>query len=271
VDPGSPRLAVNRTVKLAARALSNDLRRRLHLSKVDCKRLVIHAYLHSGRDINRARKLLLDSRGELAKHAAVTAPGSSPSPPFTFRPSKARGENKKKKNGAAQRRRRPDQSDATSAGMAVVANGARRDGVELYDTDQHWRDSAGAVQSLGIGVRVGPLPLRKSATFRFTGRQSSVDPKNDYTASFINYDSEVVYVNAGPLEHRGWPAMLNHCGDPRYQNARLQYNGDDTDDEHMEVKVLYDLAPGTPLYIDYGPSRCESSCGRVPDDARAMF
>ena len=183
MDPGSPRLGVNRTVRwsrrrrslFAARALSNDLRRRLHLSKGECKRLVIHAYLHSGRDINRARKLLLDSRGELAKHAAVTAPGSAPSPPFTFRPSKARGE-KKKKNGAAQRRRRPDQSDATSAGMAVVANGARRDGVELYDTDKHWRDSAGAVQSLGIGVRVGPLPLRKSATFRFTGRQSSVDP-----------------------------------------------------------------------------------------------
>ena len=77
-------------------------------------------------------------------------------------------------------------------------------------------------------------------------------------------------MNAGPLEHRGWPAMLSHCGDPRHQNARLQYNGDDTDDEHMELKVLYDLAPGTPLYIDYGPSRCESSCGRVPDDARAM-
>jgi hypothetical protein len=168
-----------------------------------------------------------------------------------------------------------DPSCAEVGAWRRIAAEAMAQGVEVYDTGD-------PVVGKGLRVSTSGRPLHDGHEINYGGTHvRSQPPLNDTYVVLVEAavgDSPALYVDGGPMEHRGPGAMVNTGDDP---NAYLMY--DDAAGRQLVIIGKYDwetdahvpqpdraLQPGTPIIAFYGPDHTFGGCLAAETEAAVV-
>lgn len=116
-------------------------------------------------------------------------------------------------------------------------------------------------KSLGYGLKVGKAQIPKTDRIVYAGIESSEIPDDtEFTVETTAPDGSPLYIDSRRVTHRCAAAMINHSADEDIVNCVfVHWKNEETGIEKVCIEIMYDLPPGTFLYVNYGDNYWDQS------------